>query len=129
MGEKGVWGEVYGDGQRSLGVGLFDGGGYGFRNGFVVGGDQDCRCRRTPTRSFPLVNLLAVELPASGVAVREPRKPYEFRRLRLRIALSRQLFQIVAYQLIDAGSENVSPVACALDHLVVDGESDVHLYT
>src|SRR5580658_3801169 len=79
-----------------------------------------------PVRSSSLVELLTIELPTARVALGEPREPLELGRVRIRISLSCELFQVFADKLIDACTERIGAAARAPDYFIIDRERDIH---
>ena len=73
-----------------------------------------------------LMQLVAVEAPPLEMPVAFRAQAPKFGDLLLRLVLARQLFQIVAYQLIQALAHGLGNLACLLGKLFIDGQGDVH---
>jgi hypothetical protein len=73
-----------------------------------------------------LMQLVAVEAPPLEMPVAFRAQAPKFGDLLLRLVLARQLFQIVAYQLIQALAHGLGNLACLLGKLFIDRQGDVH---
>src|SRR5436305_13245109 len=74
----------------------------------------------------PVMDLLAVELPAAGSAASFRGEPPQLRDLRLGIGLRRELFQIVPDELVQARSLGLGHLPGLLHEAIFDRESPVH---
>ena len=78
-----------------------------------------------------LMRLLTIELPAFRMTVRQIGQSRELKGIGLWISLTPRLcgefIQVNAQQLVHAGSQIFGALPGALDHLVVNGEREVHI--
>jgi hypothetical protein len=97
-------------------------------SGFVVGINEDVGVEEAANQHLlSLVNLVAVEAPATGISLSG--EALELFNAALGIIATSNCLQIIANELVEALAEGFCFLAGAVDELVVDGKSDIHIHS
>ena len=72
------------------------------------------------------MQFFPIEFPPARVALRLTGKPFELRRVLMRVGLARELLEIVPHQLINTGAQRFRMSPGLTNHLIVDGKSYIH---
>ena len=75
------------------------------------------------------MHFLTVELPSLGLAHRQLREPLKLIRIPAGIRPSRQLFQVLAHQLIDTGSQLLGPLPRLPNDVFINRKGEILLHS